>query len=631
MKKYLINILISVTALCGTGMVFTSCEDDLNVTPDGRLDNEAVFSTPENTKDYFASAWAHVPFKLFKYYFFDNFLIDMSDEGWSTADYQPLIINDIYAGNCNTTKHRFEWDDTAQGKWDGGYWQRYWAMIRVLNNCIKNFPTAAFDSEDERELCIAEARVLRAFYYLQMVKFYGDLPIITDVYGINTSYAGLERAEAWEVLQHIVSECEAVLDSPNLPWHLTSVQMKNRMTKGIACAIISQASLFAASPLFCHDQNLWQYAYEKNKKAFDLLVANGYELYDHLNDSKAYQNAYEEYFASRSYAGSKADDKETIWGSPVPCGVNHSAINGVPLFTNSHQAGCVPTQELVDAFDMLATGEPIYDLANPYVDERHTDININAKSGYDPANPYVGRDPRFYACIWYNGSKINTGVLNKTVETWNNECTWDGKDCSYKASSASGSCKVDATLQRYTRTGYYNRKYHGYKVQPGQIKDEGNWKYYRLGEIYLNLAECAVETNRLDEAMQLVNTIRHRAGFDPKVDKVAAGQHEARLILRHERQIELCYEEHRYFDCRRWGLATEDIKEEKYNTGMWIHKDGTKYVYVRFPLGKGMGSGPSKYCSEAKYRLVPIPLKESNTLGSLTGLGADYWQNPGWE
>ena len=194
-------------------------------------------------------------------------------------------------------------------------------------------------------------------------------------------------------------------------------------------------------------------------------------------------------------------------------GVNHSAINGVPLFTNSHQAGCVPTQELVDAFDMLATGEPIYDLANPYVDEKHSDININPKSGYDPANPYTGRDPRFYACIYYNGSKINTGVLNKTVETWNNEMSWNGEACNYKASSASGNCKVDQTAQRYTRTGYYNRKYHTFKVQPGQVKDEGNWKYYRLGEIYLNLAECAVETNRIDEAMNLVNVIRHRAGF----------------------------------------------------------------------------------------------------------------------
>lgn len=630
MKKHLFNIFLAVSAVCNIGLLLSSCQDDLDVTPDGRMTIDVVFSTPENTKDYFASAWSHIPQKMFMYYFFDNFLIDMADEGWSTAEYQPLLISDIYAGNCNTTKHRFEWDDTSQGKWDGGYWNRYWSMIRILNNCLKHFPDAAFESESERELCTAEARVLRAFYYLQLVKFYGDLPIITDVLSVNSSYAGMERSAAWEVLQHIVAECEAALESPNLPWNITAVQQKNRMTKGIACAIISQASLFAASPLFCKDQNLWQYAYDKNKKAFDLLIANGYELYTHLVDSKSYQNCYQEYFASRSYAGSKADDKETIWGSPLNWGVNHSTINGVPIFAvETHQAGCIPTQELVDAYDMLATGEPIYELANPYVDEKHSDININTRSGYNPEKPYEGRDPRFYASVIYNGSKLNTGVLNKTVEIWNNENTWDGKECSFPGGS--GNAKIDIKSQRYTRTGYYNNKYHTYKVTPGQMKDEGNWKYYRLGEIYLNLAECAVETNKISEAMNLVNDIRHRAGFDPSVDKVTSDKDYARLIVRHERQVELAFEEHRYFDCRRWGTVNEDIKEERYNTGMWIHKNGTKYVYVRFPLGKDQGNGLSKYCSAAKYRLVPIPLTESSTLGALTGFGADYWQNPGWE
>lgn len=637
MKNRFLNIFLSLAVVAGGMAGLSSCNDELNVTPDGRMTDDVIFSTPENTKDYFASAFSHIPYKMFMYYFFENFLIDMADEGWTSSESQPLLIANLYAGAQNVSKHTFEWDDTGQGKWDGGYWNRYWAMVRILNKCLERFPTAAFESEEERAKCTAEARVLRAFYYLQLVKFYGDLPIITDVYGINTSYAGLRRAEAWEVLQHIVSECEEALKCPELPWTLTSVQQRNRMTKGIACAIISQASLFAASPLFCHEQNLWEYAYEKNKKAFDDLVANGYELYNHLNDKTAYQNAYEEYFASRSYSGSKADDLETIWGSPFvgAGGINHACINGIPIFTGTFAAGVIPTQELVDAYDMLATGEPIYDLANPYVDEKHSDININAKSGYDPENPYVGRDPRFYASIYYNGCKVNTGVLNKTAEIWNNEQTWNGGECPYKADKGtSGNAKIEVpntVTRQYTRTGYYNRKYHAYKVTPAQTKDEGNWKYYRLGEIYLNLAEAAAECGKTDEAMKLVNEIRHRAGFAPAVDKKASSVEEARLIVRHERQVELSFEEHRYFDCRRWGTYYQDIQEEKYNTGMWIHKDGSKFVYVRFPLGVAQGEDVSKHCYEAKYRLVPIPLKESNNLGSLTGSGAKVWQNPGWE
>lgn len=632
MKKYIISILASFAALLGASTL-TSCQDELDVTPDGRMTMSDVFASQENIRNYFASAWSHIPMKLMRYYFFDNFLIDMSDDGWSVDEYQPLLINELYAGNCTTTKHRFEWDDTGMGKWDGGYWRRYWQMVRIINNCIKNFPTANFDNEDDRDLFTAEAHVLRAYYYLLLVKFYGDLPIITEPMDINSPFGELKRAEAWEVFQFIVDDCEIALESKNLPWTLTSIQLQNRMTKGIACAIMSQASLFAASPLFCHGKDLWDYAYEKNKKAYDLLTANGYELYNHLNDSKAYKCPYEEYFASRSYAGSKADDHETIWGSSIQeaGNTNLSMINGIPLFGNTFKCGVCPTQELVDCYDMLETGEPIYDLTNPYVDEMHSDININPKSGYDPANPYKGRDPRFAANIWYNGSKINTGILDKSVDTWNNESTWNGEECKYSASAKSGTSRISIKDRLYTRTGYYNRKYHAYKVQPNQTKDEGNWKYFRLGEVILNYAEACAETGRIAEAMKFVNDIRHRAGFDPKVDKVASSVDEARLIVHHERHCELAFEEHRYFDVRRWGTYNEEIKEEKYNTGMWIHKDGTKFVYVRFPLGRDQGAGPSKYCSAAKFRLVPIPQSDANNLGAHTGLGSDYWQNPGWE
>ena len=99
MKKHFINIFLAISAVLGSAMALTSCQDDLDVTPDGRMTLDVVFSTPENTKDYFASAWANMPQKMFMYYFFDNFLIDMADEGWSTAEYQPLLIIDIFAAN----------------------------------------------------------------------------------------------------------------------------------------------------------------------------------------------------------------------------------------------------------------------------------------------------------------------------------------------------------------------------------------------------------------------------------------------------------------------------------------------------------------------------------------------------
>ena len=84
---------------------------------------------------------------------------------------------------------------------------------------------------------------------------------------------------------------------------------------------------------------------------------------------------------------------------------------------------------------------------------------------------------------------------------------------------------------------------------------DGRFRFYRLGKIYLNLAEAAIESGHLNEGLALINTIRHRAGFAPAVDVTASTKEGARLLLRHERQVELACEEDRFFDVRRWTPA----------------------------------------------------------------------------
>lgn len=636
MKKLFVNIIIAATAF--TGMGLSSCADDLDMTPDGRMDLDAVFSNPDDVKYYLSQAWMYIPNHDFGNYFFENYMIDMADEGWSVDDGQAIIINDIYKGNVTSQKHRFEWDDRGMGRWDGNYWVRYWEQIRILNQFLERIETATCESEAEKRQLKAEAHVLRAFYYLQLVKLYGDLPIIKDVKGVNSSYAGMVREPAWKVLQFVVEDCEAAMEIEELPWRITDLSNKNRMTKGIACAIISQASLFAASPLYCHEENLWAYAAEKNKYAYENLVdpnKGGHKLYTQLKDPKAYNSAYQEYFATTSYAGNVADDDETIWGSSNKYRAEGLyVVNGIPLINGIFKAGICPTQNLVDAYDMLATGKPIYHLEKPYkvIDEATgefdpTQPNIDPASGYDENKPYEGRDPRFYANTAYNGAKINTGVLNKTVETYNNTNPEYGGTSTGKK----GNCFVDKIARNNTRTGYYNRKYHQFKENNSTRYDGGNWKFFRLGEVILNYAETLVETNDLIKAMEMVNKIRNRAGFSTAVDIKPTTQDYGRLVVRHERQVELCFEEHRYYDSRRWGKHGENIWEEKYKTGMWITTDasGKNPKYHRFVINTyNLPDGASQACYEAKYRLVPIPLKEQQNLEQQTGTTG--WQNWGW-
>lgn len=637
MKKLFANILIAAAALTGVGL--SSCADDLDMTPDGRMDLDQVFGNPDNVRYYFAQAWIYLPNHDWAHHFFENFFIDLADEGWTTDDAEALNIGDMYKGNVTAEKHNFEWDSRDQGRWDGNYYKRYWETIRVLNVFLDRIKTATVESEADRSLYTAEAHVLRAFFYLNLVKLYGDMPLIKEPTNANTSYKDTKRTPAWEVLQFCVEECEKAMECDELPWRITDENNRNRMTKGIACAIISQASLYAASPLFCHDENLWDYAYQKNKYAYESLKAAGFELYTQLKDPKAYNCAYQEYFATSSYAGKVADDLETIWGSNNPYRAEGLyVVNGMPLIAGMFKVGICPTQNLIDAYDMVKTGKPIYHLEQPYMpkaggtgndDWDITKPNIDPASGYDETKPYEGRDPRFYANTAYNGCKITPAALPKTVETYNNT----NPEYGGTATGKKGNCAVASGGRLSTRTGYYNRKYHQYKENSSTKYVGGNWKFYRFGEIMLNYAEACAETGKLKDAMDLVNEIRHRAGFSPSVDIPVTTQDYARLVVRHERQVELCFEEHRFYDVRRWGKPGEPMMQEKYKGGMWIttDKSGKNPKYHRFVINVyNLEDGASQAYYQAKYRLVPIPLKESERMQMHTGGSVEEWQNIGW-
>ena len=130
----------------------------------------------------------------------------------------------------------------------------------------------------------------------------------------------------------------------------------------------------------------------------------------------------------------------------------------------------------------------------------------------------------------------------------------------------------------------------------------------------------------MDEGIALINEIRHRAGFSTAVDLTTTNQNEARLLLRHERQVELACEEDRYFDVRRWTPADQNMENEKFTTGMRITKEGTTFKYQRFIVGTD-GDKPSKMSYEKKWHLYPIPISEVSVLNEKTGKN---WQNAGW-
>lgn len=589
MKKKLLYTCIAASFALSLG----SCSDVMDVTPDGRLSLEEVFANPDYTAAYFSQAFDNLPHKMMNYYWFDNLPSALSDESWSCDDVEGVGAINAYKGQGSARENLFE--TCYNENFECQYWERYWKSIRTINVFLQNIPTAAVNSETDRSRMTAEAHVLRAYYYLQLIKWYGALPIIKVPFPDDVDYSTVKKSSAVDCLKFVVEDCETAMLCEDLPWRIVNDREFRRLTRAMAAAIRSQAALYAASPLYnTGGENLWDYAYEKNKDSYQKLKANGYELYTQQHHPEEYLNAYGEYFAQNATGGANPIDRETIW-LDIKDNWGMWWVWGLPIQSN-YRAGCVPSQELVDAYDMLETGKPVLDLKQPYLDETHLQPNYTEGSGYNPARPYEGRDPRFYATIIYNGASIYVGNTKSVVQTYNG-----------------GNSELRDNDRRYTRTGYYLNKYRNWQAYSGLSGQDGKWKHYRMGEVYLNLAEAAIEAGHIDEGLALINDIRHRAGFDPSVDVTATTQEEARLLLRHERQVEFAFEEHRFFDTRRWTRNEEDLENEKFCTGMRAKRSGLKLTYERFIVGSD-GSSPSKLSYKAKWHFLPIPIDDVSSL-----------------
>jgi hypothetical protein len=277
----------------------------------------------------------------------------------------------------------------------------------------------------------------------------------------------------------------------------------------------------------------------------------------------------------------------------------------------------------VDCFE-TTDGQPILNLAKPYNDEvTHLNPNFNtANTLYKEQDPYANRDPRFYASIYYNGSKRKAfwsfeeselSVENYPAGQGNRTriiATWEGEP----------KTGINPNIRSGTATGYYIRKFlHPNSGRDNQPQNEYH-KEFRLGEIILNFAEAAAEANHLAEAKAAVDEIRARVGMPA----LPAGLSQADLILRirNERRVELALEGFRYYDVRRWTSPDGNLeKTDRHITSVRITRnaDGT-YTYRRGPIKE-------RECYTRKFLWVPVPMNEANIMQSLTG---ENWQNPGW-
>ncbi len=431
--------------------------------------------------------------------------------------------------------------------------------LRQVNVFLANADRANITPATDIPRLKGEAFFLRAFFHFELLKRYGGVIIANKVFSTGDNL-DLPRNTFSETVNQILVDCDSA--SARLP--LSPAQYgagdRGRATKAAALALKSRTLLYAASPLNnpSGDPVLWQQAAAAAKELIDSqahsLLANYSNIF---NFSAAAYNA-EVIFAT---AANARNDIET---------------NNAPISYDGASGRTNPTQELVDAYEMN-NGLPISDPA----------------SGYDPQNPYSNRDPRFNLSIIFDGAIFK----NTSVRTY-----IGGKDGIGQSINA-------------TKTGYYMRKFLSEAASWNQVSNatvRRPWVVFRYAEILLNYAEAQNEAAGPDAAVyNAINQIRTRAGMPD----LPAGltREQMRERIRNERRVELAFEEHRFYDVRRWKLG-EDVFG-KGVTGMRIAMIDSTLTYEPFQV-------ETRLFNERMYR-YPIPQAEINNTTQLL-------QNPGY-
>ncbi|MCE6989770.1 RagB/SusD family nutrient uptake outer membrane protein [Dyadobacter sp. CY323] len=509
----------------------------------------------------------------------DNYLdVSPTDQvsdnnAWSTTGVADMFLNDIYGslpGSFTTNDPDESFSDNTMRGSSSGYsftayakssytpgsvrddWTTNFAKIRKCNVFIEKVSASALP-DAWKVTRIAETRFLRAYFYQLLWTRYGGVPIITEV--LNREKQGdeifRERSTSDETFKFITDECAAIAaDLPLTP-------DKGRASKGAALTLKGWCELFQASPLKnpTNDKARWATAAATNKQVMDL---NKYSLFPDLETL---------FYEENNNNVEVIFDKAYLGGTTL--GASREGLHGAWMVGGTQRAWSAPnpTQEIVDSY-FMANGLPITDPA----------------SGYDPQNPYLNREKRFYQSVIYDGSK------------------WLGFEMEMWIGSGSRNMLDLSSANEATNTGYYLRKGLNpkYEFASGdQRLSSASFIIFRFAEVLLSYAEAKNEEVGPDASVySAVNKVRERSGL-PAL-KSGLTQAQMRVTIQQERRVELAFEEKRWPDLLRLKIAETTLNGAFH--AMKIVKEAGKKVYsvIEAPNGGRIFFANRNY-------LLPIP------------------------
>lgn len=541
----------------------------------------------------------------------------MSDEAQGSYQKDPLFDN----ANGTYTYEDYLFEDKFSDRYP---------HIRRTNEFLAQLVETTVLTDDEKELLNAEARFIRALHYFGLVKRYGGVPLITEPQQyVPGDVAGLQvpRNTEKEVYDFIIKECKSVAEV--LPASRDNND-KYRASKGAALAFCSRAALYAGSIARYGEVQLnglvgipsgdaAAYFTESYDASKAILALGVYSLYDNNSDKAA--NFYELF--SKTVNG---DNGEYIFQKTYSAsgGKGHDwDKRNAPFSYRGDGWGCgmAPVLELVEAFEYTDGSEGTLRI---YEADGVTPRRFN-----DPVEIFEGKDPRLFASVylpgslcqgtkveWMRGIIAPDGAKYPAFNEPNKDNSVTINGVIYNASGKDGGADVGDP----SKTGFSQKKFFDETLTDMNMsKSETPWVVFRLGEIYLNLAEACMEIGGKDaEALDAVNEIRTRAGI-AELGEVTMEK------VRHERRVELAFEKHRYWDMKRWRIAHLDVTQG----GLTNFRGSALYPWYNISDGKytferGLNPPKQKRIFNEKNYYVRLRSNDISTNPLLI-------QNPGYE
>lgn len=384
-----------ISCLCA-GMLLGSCNDMYDFGKDGTLTLENVFTDYKLTGKFLNKAYSYMP-----YYGASSaggtFLACYTDEAQDGQAVVNSATAGYYDGKASSSDNIINnslYDQLCQG-------------IYICNVFLANIDYATnMTVEAHRSKWKGEALLLRAYYYLQLIKRFGPVHIVKEPQPLDYDFSKNKvRPTFYENAKEIIADCEAALLEPELPMRVNLIPEKGSMSKSMAYAIMSQVMLYAASPLWCGDNNYWDEALLYTERAMNELKKAGFDLYDPTNVGVPGCTIYQDYFLlAPEYVQQPKQDVETIYAQKGQIGDLWQNC-GLPITPGATRAGVCPTQELVDAYETI-DGKFVLNIDKPYLDDEHlmpnynTEVLVEHGGLYDPENPYANRDPRLKSSVY---------------------------------------------------------------------------------------------------------------------------------------------------------------------------------------------------------------------------------------